>query len=184
MSSAVRPISADQLAGLADDGRRFELVAGELRVMSPAGGEHGRVAMRIGQLLANHVREHQLGVVYAAETGFLLTQNPDTVRAPDVAYVARGRIEALAGETFGYMPLAPDLAVEVTCPSDSFADVEEKATGWLLAGSRMVLVVNPKSRTVQVHRDPGNIAVLGRDDRLEADDVVAGWRVAVAEFFK
>ena len=88
MSTTTNPMTAQQLAALPDDGKRYELVRGELHMMSPAGHEHGRVAMRLGSQLEQHVRGHQLGTVYAAETGFLIAREPDTVRAPDVAFVS------------------------------------------------------------------------------------------------
>lgn len=87
-------------------------------MMSPAGGEHGRIAMKIGRLLGNHVAARQSGEVFAAETGFLLSQDPDTVRAPDVAFVNARAFTELQ-DTSGYLPLAPDLVVEVVSPNDS-----------------------------------------------------------------
>jgi Uma2 family endonuclease len=101
-----------------NDGLRRELVRRELRAMTPAGHPHGRVAMRFGWLLAQHVEENGLGAVYAAETGFVLESNPDTVRAPDVAFVRRGRVEEV-GETAEFFPGPPDLAVEVVSPGDT-----------------------------------------------------------------
>jgi Uma2 family endonuclease len=89
--------SIEQLAELSGSEGRCELVRGELRMMSPAGGRHGQVAMQCGRLLANHVETHGLGVVYAAETGFILARDPDTVRAPDVAYRSADDITVLRG---------------------------------------------------------------------------------------
>src|SRR5258706_2691268 len=117
-----------------DDGWRYELVDGGLRGVSPAGQEHGRVAMNLGSRLAQFVRERALGVVFAAETGFLIRRQPDTVRAPDVAFVSSARQSAAEG----FFPGAPDLAVEVVSPSDSFVEVEEKVLEWLGAGSQAV----------------------------------------------
>ena len=127
MSTAASPITAQQFAAMADDGKRYELVEGVLQMMSPAGGRHGFVAMRIGALLEPHVRSRKLGRVCAAETGFLLSTDPDTVRAPDVAFVnaeAIGKIDDLNG----YLPVAPDLAVEVVSPSDTSTEVEAKGS--------------------------------------------------------
>lgn len=84
-----------QFAALSVDTARSELIEGELRMMSPAGGRQGRVTMNCGRLLANHVDEHNLGVVYAAETGFVLARDPDTVRAPDVAFVSAARLSEI-----------------------------------------------------------------------------------------
>jgi Uma2 family endonuclease len=89
----VRNITAEELLRMPDDGRRYELVQGELRTMPPAGHPHGRIAMRIAWPLAQHVEERGLEAVYAAETGFILARIPDTVRAPDAAFAPRERVE-------------------------------------------------------------------------------------------
>ncbi len=151
-------------------------------MMSPAGGRHGRVAFKLGWILANHVFRHQLGTVYAAETGFLLARDPDTVRAPDVAFVSADRAATVADDA-GFVPLAPDLVGEVVSPGDSFSQVEEKALGWLANGTRMVLVVNPLHGTVHVYRSPHEIVILSNDDELDANDVIPGWKVRLAELF-
>src|ERR687886_785714 len=118
-------VNAEELLHMPDDGFRYELVRGDLRQMTPAGNAHGRVAMSFAWRLAQYVQENQLGTVYAAETGFRLATDPDTVRAPDVAFVSRARVETV-GEVEGFWPGAPDLAVEVISPGDRYADVEEK----------------------------------------------------------
>ena len=139
-------VTADELLYMPDDGFRYELVQGELRQMTPAGNVHGRVVMNFGISLGSYIKEHNIGVVYAAETGFKLATNPDTVRAPDVAFVSRARVEAV-GEVEGFWHGAPDLAVEVISPSDGYADVEEKVFDWLDAGTKMIVVVNPPQRS-------------------------------------
>jgi Uma2 family endonuclease len=165
-----------------DDGLRRELVRGEVRTMTPAGRRHGKVAMRIGSRLGLYVEQHALGEVYAAETGFKLESDPDTVRAPDVAFLSRARVEE-TGDVIGYSPGAPDLAVEVLSPDDRFAAVEEKVFEWLDAGTRMVIVVNPQKRTATVYRSRTEITVLTEEDELEGADVVPGWRLPVREMF-
>jgi Uma2 family endonuclease len=139
-------VTAEELLRKPDDGFRYELVRGELRKMSPAGSEYGAIAFNVGRLLGNHVVERRLGQVYAAETGFKLASDPDTVRAPDAAFVSRERVET-AEHLMGYWPGAPDLAVEVVSPGDTHTQVVEKALAWLGEGSRMVLVVDPGQHT-------------------------------------
>ena len=151
-------------------------------MMSPAGGRHGRVAGRINKLLAIHVDDHQLGATFAAETGFLLTRDPDTVRAPDAAFVSQQKMESLEDDT-GFLPFAPDLTVEVVSPNDTFADVENKAFTWLESGALLVLIVEPESETVHAYRSRSNIIVLQSTEPLDASDVVIGWKVEVSEFF-
>jgi Uma2 family endonuclease len=142
MAVVRRQVSADELLHMPDDGFRYELVQGELRRMNPAGNVHGRVAMSFAWRLAQYVDENKLGTVYA-ETGFRLATDPDTVRAPDAAFVSRASNEAV-GEVEGFWPESPDLAVEVISPGDNYADVEEKVFAWLDAGTKIV-VVNPAS---------------------------------------
>ena len=136
-----QPFTAEALLAL-DDGFRYELARGELRKMSLAGSNHGYLAGELSAELRNHVKAHKLARVYAAETGFKLTSNPDTVRAPDVAFVSQERLERV-GPITGYRPGAPDLAAEVVSPNDTYREVEEKVFGWLHHGTRLVLVVNP-----------------------------------------
>jgi len=175
-------VTADELLHLPDDGFRYELVRGELRRMTPAGNVHGRVAMSFAWRLARHVEENRLGTVYAAETGFRLATNPDTVRAPDVAFVSRARVETV-GEVEGFWPEAPELAVEVISPGDSYADVEEKVFDWLDAGTKMVVVINPRQRSATVYKSLTDIVALAEADVLDGGDVVPGFELAVREIF-
>jgi Uma2 family endonuclease len=138
--------------------------------------------MRLAAHLFQHVEAHHLGTVYAAETGFQLAQDPDTVRAADVAFVSRQRLEAV-GETEGYWPGAPDVAVEVISPSDRYTDVEDKVVEWLEAGSRMVIVVNPRQRAVTVYHARTDVVRLTEEDTLEGGEVVPGWQLPMREVF-
>lgn len=182
MSTTTQLMTADDLLNMRDDGFRYELVKGELRKMAPAGHEHGRVTVRFTWRLAQHVEPNNLGTVYAAETGFILASDPDTVRAPDIGFVSRKRVEEV-GKTRGYWPGAPDLAVEVVSPGDTYTEVEEKATEWLEAGALMVLVLNPRKRTITVYRSLNAITILTEDSTLDLDDVVPGFSVAVKDIF-
>jgi Uma2 family endonuclease len=174
--------TAAQLLAMQDNGYRCELVEGTLHMMSPAGGRHGRVTMRLGSILEQHVRANRLGTVYAAETGFLISRNPDTVRAPDVAFIRKKKIDSL-GDCDGYLPLAPDLTVEVVSANDSSTQIEANVRMWIESGTAMVLVVDPVTRTVRVYRTKDSIDVLTDSDKLDVSDVVPGWKVAVGEFF-
>jgi Uma2 family endonuclease len=165
-----------------DDGFRYELVHGELRRMHPAGNVHGRVTMRFAWRLAQYVEENRLGTVYAAETGFRLATDPDTVRAPDVAFVSRARVETV-GEVEGFWPRAPDLAVEVISPGDGYTEVEEKIFAWLDAGTKMVVVVNPRQQSVTVYRSQTDITAFTEAGVLDGVDVVPGFELAVREIF-
>ena len=135
--------TADQLFEAPDLGR-CELLRGELVMMSPAGSKHGVIALRIGGLLMDFVEPRGLGVVFGAETGFCIASNPDTVRAPDVAFVRRERIGG--GLPEGFFPGAPDLAVEVLSPNDRASEVLAKVRDWLAAGRRGRLGRRPENR--------------------------------------
>ena len=174
--------TAEDLALISDDGNRYELIEGELKVMSPAGGRHGRIAVRINKLLAIHVDDNHLGATYAAETGFIIAVNPDTVRAPDGAFVRKEKIASLDDDS-GFLPFAPDLAVEVVSPTDSFASIERKALMWLKAGTQLVLILEPESKTAHVYRSRTDIAVYGVGDIIDAADVVKDWKFAVSDVF-
>jgi len=180
--SSLRVMTAQQLLDYRHEPYRQELIAGRLYEMEPPGAEHGQVAMVIGALLFAHVRERDLGTVFAAETGFLLASDPDTVRAPDAAFVRRERADEV-GVTARYWPGPPDLAVEVDSPGDRRTAVEAKALDWLAAGARAVMVVDPRLGTVTVYRARDDIRVLTADEPLALGDVVPGWSPRVGEFF-
>ena len=175
-------MTADELLMMPDDGFRYELVKGELKRMSPTGDEHGEVTMRLASPLYQYVTLNKLGKVYAAETGFKLESDPDTVRAPDIAFVSMERIQA-AGRIQGYRGGAPDLAVEVLSPGNTKREMAEKVKAYFAAGARLVWVVNPKPKTVTVYRSPSDIVTLTEKDTLEGGEVVPGFQIPVAEIF-
>jgi Uma2 family endonuclease len=179
---ALATTTAEELWLLPDDGLRRELIEGQVRVMAPAGFEHGRIVSTVNRLLGTHVHHAASGVTLGAETGFVLAHDPDTVRAPDVAFVTRAHAEAV-GRTQKYWPKAPDLAVEVISPNDSFGEVEAKALEWLGAGAATVLVLDPARRSATVYSPGGDVRIHGEGDELDLSDAVPDWRVAVADFF-
>jgi len=183
VTTQVQNTTAEELLRLPDDGLRYELVRGELKKMAPVGNEHGALAALFTGLLIAYVRAQKLGKVYAAETGFKISSNPDTVRAPDVAFISQQRLDEI-GPVQGYWPGAPDLAVEVVSPSDLYTDVSEKVAEWLQAGSSMVVVVNPRTRQVLVHLSPTVVKVLGVGDTLGGGEVVPGWQLPLSELFE
>jgi Uma2 family endonuclease len=182
MTVAAKQMTAEELIKLPRGQFRYELIEGKLITMSPAGHHHGKIAMRIGAALNRYVEEKNLGVIYAAEIGFKLRTNPDTVRAPDAAFVTKERVEAV-GETSGYFPGAPDLAVEVVSPDDAADELEAKTEMWLEAGARLVWFVYPKLRAVTVHRSRRDIKRLVGGDMLDGEDGIKGFRYALADLF-
>jgi Uma2 family endonuclease len=182
MSTTLQQLTADELFAMPKDGFRYELVKGELRKMSPAGSEHGAIIVNITVLLGQHVKSNKLGICFGAETGFKIATDPDTVRAPDVAFVASGRVPE-SGITKKFWPGAPDLAVEVLSPGDSYEEVDEKVEDWLAAGARAVWIVNPRKRSVTVYRSMSDVKRLSESDELDGGDVVHGFRCKVSEIF-
>lgn len=186
MTTASVISTAEQLFHEAPNLGRCELVRGELLVMSPAGSRHGAVTLRIATLLANHVDARGLGQVFATETGFILARNPDTVRAPDVAFVCRSRLET--GLPTGYFPGPPDLAVEVLSPDDRPAAVASKTADWLAAGTRIVWVVDPATRSLAAHAaeefGTGAVDRFVAPANVPAGDVVPGFILSLDRVFR
>ena len=184
MTVKTKTVTAEDLLNMPDDDTRRELVRGELREMTPAGNKHGYVAGEMFGELRNHVRTNGLGRTYTAETGFKISSDPDTVRAPDAAFVSQARLESM-GDIPGYWPGAPDLVVEVVSPNDKSSEVLDKALDWREAGCRMVLVAHPERRAVTVYRSREDIRVLtaAAGDVVDGADVVPGWKLSLAEIF-
>jgi Uma2 family endonuclease len=175
-------MTAENLATLPDDDHRYDLIRGELLRVGPAGGEHGQIGMGIGARLWLHVTQHALGVVYAAETGFVLAHDPDTILGPDAAFVRADRLPPAAQQR-GFVNAVPDLAVEVVSPGDRSNEVTDKVMEYLDAGVSLVWVVYPRRKIVMVYRSDRVARILSGDDVLDGGDVVPGFSVRVAELF-
>jgi Uma2 family endonuclease len=163
-------MTADELLHLNLPGKRTELVRGVLVVREPGGFLHGAVAAKLAKLLSIHVDDSGLGIVLAAETGFKVASDPDTVRAPDVAFVSKDRLPD--PPPAGYAALAPDLVVEVLSPGDRPGEVLAKVGEWLEAGTPLVWVVDPQRRSARVYRADGSQSSLGPNDALDGERVV------------
>jgi Uma2 family endonuclease len=159
------------------DGRKYELVDGEIRV-SPAGGRHGAVAVRLSARLLAFVEPRGLGHVFDSSTGFRLPGG--NVRSPDVSFVSRGRFE---GDELpeGFSPVPPDLAVEVLSPEDRSRDVLDKVGEYLDAGVRLVWVIDPGARSATAYRALASARTLGAGEDLEGEDVLPGFRCPLSE---
>ncbi len=163
--------------------RIVELVDGEIVEMSKPTGLHGQITMRLGAKIFNHAEENRLGIVTAAETGFILERNPDgrdTVRGLDIAYISRVRAPVALPDQL--LEFAPDLAVEVILPSNTVADMHRKIRQLLTAGTALVWIVHPETRTVEVHTRSG-AATLEEGDTLSGGDVLPGFEIPVRELF-
>lgn len=182
MATVTSIITAKQLFDSSDFGP-CELIRGELVMMSPAGFEHGKVAGNAYHLLREYIQKNPVGIAVAAETGFQISREPDTVRAPDVGFVLTDRVPKT--ETPGFFQGAPDLAVEVLSPNDRASDVTAKVQEWLQAGCREAWVIDPKTRTVQIHRgDCREITLLQMGDTVTSEKTLPGFASPVAAFFR
>lgn len=175
-------MTAEELFRLSDDNCRHALVRGELQRMAAAGFRHGAVIMNVAGPLNQHVQALGLGVVCGAETGFVLERDPDTVLAPDVAFVRRERIPA-SGPPVTFWEGPPDLAVEVTSPGDTRREVADKVASWLAAGTRLVWVVDPKRLLVEIHQPDSAPRRLERSDVLDGEPLFPGFRLPVTDIF-
>lgn len=167
-------MTAEQLAHAHLPNKSTELVRGRLVVREPPGTFHGRIAGRLLTRVGPFVEGHGLGEVFGQDTGFRIASNPDTVRAPDLAYVARDRVAQLAPR--GYAPIAPDLIAEIRSPDDWPGEVLAKIGDWLNAGVRLAWVLDPQRRIAQVYRPDGSVSILAEDDALEGENVLPGFR--------
>lgn len=157
----------------------IELVDGEIRKMSPAGGKHGRISAKVDRSLGTYVEKLGLGETVTAEAGFVLRRNPDTVRAPDVAFVRKERWT----DPEGFFVGAPDLAVEVISPSDSYSEVNAKVVEWLQAGTQIVIVIDPAKRSAVIHRSLNKADQIALDGSLDGGTVVPGWELPLRDLF-
>ncbi len=174
--AATKLVTADELLAMGE-GRR-ELIYGEVIEMPPPGFEHGYIESEIAVHLSIFVKANGLGVVCTGEAGFLLATDPDLVRAPDVAFVRRERVV----RTPKYYPGAPDLAVEVVSPGDSYSYVSKKVAMWLAHGTEEVWVVDPRRETVQVFRK-GTEVTLDKGDEIDGGDLLPGFRLPLEKIF-
>jgi Uma2 family endonuclease len=182
MSTTIQSMTADELFLMKDDGFRYDLVKGELRKISPAGSEHGAIIIRLTVALGQYVEENDLGEVFAAETGFKLATNPDTVLGPDLSFVSNEKIPP-TGIPVKYWPGAPDLAVEVVSPGNIRREIEEKIEEYLVAGVGLVWIIRPKQHVVTVHRSNTEPATLTESDTLDGEEIIPGFQYSIARLF-
>ncbi len=179
--TSAKLMTAEELLRLGDDARG-ELIRGVFCEMTPTGQRHGNIVVRLGHYLSAFVIPRRLGTVGGAESGVWLERDPDTVRAPDVSFTSAVRMP-LGEDVDGYAEVVPDLAVEVRSPNDSRREVHDKALMWLSHGVRLVWVVHPDTRTIDVYREGVTVATLGEDATLDGGDVLPGFSCAVAAAF-
>ena len=181
MATKTRLTSEDLWRMPADDIRR-ELVNGQVIEMPPADYPHGRLMGRLYRYLVEHVEKHGLGEVVVGNVGFVLSVpgDPNRVRAPDVAFVSTPR---LAGAGHAFFPGAPDLAAEILSPSETLAQIQQKVSDYLAAGSRLVWVIDPEARIATIHKADGSTRTIAETDPLEDEDVLPGFSIPLSILF-
>ena len=182
MTTAKKLLTADDLLALPDDGRRYELVRGELITMPPASDEHGFVGAEVSVRIGVFIRQHRLGRDRIAETGFWIERGPDTVLAPDYAFISYERMPNRPGQR-GYGEVIPDLVVEVASPNDRPPGIDRKTQMWLDAGVRLVLNVYPETQEIYAHHEGGTVQRFGAGDTLTCEPVLPGFTCPVADIF-
>ncbi len=181
-TTETRLLTADDLLRLYSDGVRGELIRGVLCETMPTGHRHGSiVANLVGELRA-FVKPRRLGWLVASDSGVWLERDPDTVREPDVAFTSAEKIP-LDAEIPGYAEVVPELVVEVASPSDSRREVNDKARMWLSHGVRLIWVIHPDTRTVDVYQADGT-ATLSEEDSLSGLDVLPGFACPIKTIFE
>ncbi len=167
-----------------DSGKLYELVKGAIEEVPLSGGRATFTGGRIYVRIYTFVEVNQLGHVTTAEGGYILAHDPYTVRAPDIGFISKSK---LSDEPVGFIPAAPDLAIEVLSPNDRTKNVLKKVREFLLAGTRLVWVVDPDDQTVEVYRlasgESMNVQLLESDSILDGEDVLPGFKLAIDEIF-
>jgi Uma2 family endonuclease len=181
MTTIEKLVSAEELFQMPDLGR-CELVRGELIRMTPAGFKHGLIVINLSSLLDNFVKSHNLGKITGAETGFHIQRAPDTVRAPDVAFIRLDRLPEEPPQ--GYFDGPPDIAVEVLSPNDRASEVQIKIRDWLNAGCCAVWIVDPETKSVTIYKSAHDIIVLNTSDKLDDVLLLPGFSATVSEIFE
>jgi len=180
MAAPARRATEEDLRATPRDGRKYELVDGEI-VVSPAGFRHGMVSVRLSARLLAFVEQRGLGYVVESSTGFRLPGG--NVRSPDVSFIAKGRFEG-GRVPEGFADVAPDLAVEVLSPDDRPRAILDKVGEYVQAGVRLVWVIDPKEGRAAVYRSPTDVRELKPADSLDGEDVLPGFRCSLAEILR
>ena len=173
--------TADDLERLSALGYRGELIKGKLRSMSPSGGPHGDATSRVSFYINGLVYGEELGLTFTAETGFFVARDPDTVMAPDFAFVTDSRLPDPLPE--GYVSVVPDLAVETRSPNDTVRAVADKVEAWLTSGVQVVWVIEPRKRTITSHRQGRQPLVFSTGDTLDGENVLPGLSIPLNRIF-
>jgi len=150
-------------------------------IVSPTKPAHGLVLDEIEYWISQFVRQHRLGRVFGAETGFMMQLDPPIMRAADVAFISNDKARLVKPDE--WLPFPPDLAVEVISEYEKASDVRRKTQEYMQHGTRLLWVFYPATRLIDVYRPGQPVITLGASDMLDGGDVLAGFAISVAELF-
>jgi len=183
MATTSKLLTAEEFMTLPKSDSRQELIRGRIVDVPPPGWPHGRTVSKVDRIVGGYVDDHGLGDTSAGDSGFVLERGPDTVLAPDFAFVSAERLRRFSGAE-GYPEVAPDLAVEVVSPSDQMRDVMDKASSWITFGVRLVWIANPKVRIVTIVRADGSSETIPPEGQVDGEDVLPGFTCEIRRFFE
>ena len=161
---------------------RYELIRGELKEMAPTGESHGWSGTDISYAFTHHVKQNGLGRCFLAETGFLVGRKPDSLLAPDWAFIRTARLPIQPSPKFSR--IVPDAILEVRSPSDSLREVRDKMEQWLEAGVRIGWEYDPEIKTMTVYRPGTQTVEVGLDGNVSGEDVIPGFEMSLREMLK
>jgi Uma2 family endonuclease len=174
------PVTAEDLERLSAEGRRYELIYGELFPMSPVGGPQGRATARLLSRANVWVMDHGLGEGFTSETGFEIYRTPKTILAPDWAFIAAGRLPKVPQ---GFPKITPDLVLETRSPNDTRGEVAGKIALWLRHGAKVVWDLDPGRGVLAIHRQEGPVTYLRAGDTLTEEELLPGFSLALSGIF-
>jgi Uma2 family endonuclease len=183
MSTAqVESYTPDDLLTMPDS-KQYELVGGQL-VERRMGSESDWIGLEINYRIRDYLRTNPIGRAFGPTASYqCFRPDREQVRKPDGSFIKLGRL-AEGKIPKGHIRVAPDLAIEVISPNDSYIDVDAKIHEYLDAGVRLVWVINPDNRTVKVYRQDDRRPIeLTEGDRLDGGDVLPGFTCAVTDVF-
>ena len=172
------------LAHQPDNANHYELIEGELLTMSPPGGLHGELAYMIARYIGNFIEEHSLGTV-TVETGYHPPEGRHTLLSPDVAFLSKAKAPHPFPHT--YIPVMPDLAIEILSPTDTLRKARRKAALYLRHGTQLVWIVLPAEKGVDVCRAADgprlNIEFVSQESSLSGEQVLPGFELKLENLF-
>ena len=175
-------LTDEQFMALPEDDNLYEYVNGELIVVANSGVEHGYLALTLGYFLTGFVRSHRLGVTCDSSTAFKMKMG--NKRSPDLAFIAKERLQGLKRLPKGFFEGAPDLAVEIISPNNTFAEIHNKLVEYFENGTRLVWVILPDEESVLVYHQPKPSKLLQVEDNLDGEAVITGFQLPLMELFQ